>query len=189
MKVILLNGSPRVNGNTYASLLLVEKQLRAANIETEIIQLGKLFINGCKDCGRCRKLANRKCAYEDGLNPILEQVFQADGLVIGSPTYFSNVTSEVKAFIDRCGRVSNANGGLMKGHIGASVVAVRRAGGNFVYAAINFFFGIMSMPIATSTYWNMTLSRDIGDLAKDAEGIETFKNLGDNLAELVIKMR
>ena len=95
------------------------------------------------------------------------------------------LTAQTKAFIDRCGYVSGANGGLLRHKVGAPVVAVRRAGGNIVYAAINFFFGIAEMPIATSTYWNMTLSLAPGDVLNDGEGVRTFHNLGKNMAWMV----
>jgi len=112
----------------------------------------------------------------------------ADGIIIGSPTYFSNVTTEVKALIDRCGFVSKANGGLLRNKVGASVISVRRAGSNFVYSAINFFFGISEMVIASSNYWNMTLSVLPGDIQKDQEGILTFKTLGKNMAHVMKKL-
>ena len=187
--VILINGSPRKNGNTMEALRIVGSQLELHGICTEYIQLGGMRLSGCQACGACKILKNGHCSIDDGLNEILDKVWNADGLVLGSPTYFSNVTTEVKAFIDRCGYVSNSNGRILSGKIGAPVVAVRRAGSNFVYAAINYLFGISNMPIATSSYWNMTLSLNPGDIANDEEGIVTFKTLGENMADMIKKLR
>lgn len=189
MKVIAINGSPRKNGNTYGGLKIVCNTLEKEGIETEILQLGGKRYSGCISCGRCRVNRNSRCAIEDdGMNAILEKMYVADGILIGSPVYFGNVTTEVKALIDRAGLVSIANGGLLKRKVGASVIAARRAGSNFAYSAINFLFGISEMITPNSSYWNMTLSRDIGDLEKDAEGIRTFENLGTNMAWLLKKV-
>ncbi len=188
--VLAINGSPRKNGNTRRALEIAGEKLAARGIRVEHIQLGGLRVRGCQACGWCRSHPEKRCAFDDdGMNEILGRVWEADGLLIGSPTYYSNLTTETKAFIDRCGFVSGANGGLLKGKIGAPVVSVRRAGGNVTYASINYLFGISQMPIATSSYWNMTLSRDIGDIENDAEGIRTFETLGDNMAEMILKLR
>ncbi len=189
--VVAINGSPRKNGNTRRALEIAGGRLEAHGIRVEHIQLGGLRVRGCQACMWCRTHPDKKrCAFDDdGMNEILARVWEADGLLVGSPTYYSNLTTETKAFIDRCGYVSGANGGLLKGKIGAPVVSVRRAGGNVTYASINYLFGISQMPIATSSYWNMTLSRDIGDIENDAEGIRTFETLGDNMAEMILKLR
>lgn len=188
--VLAINGSPRKNGNTKRALMIAGERLEQHGICVEHVQLGGLRVRGCQACNWCRKNPEKRCFYDDdGMNEILARVWEADGLLIGSPTYYSNLTTETKAFIDRCGYVSGANGGLLKGKIGAPVVSVRRAGGNITYTAINFLFGISQMPIATSSYWNMTLSRDIGDIENDEEGIRTFETLGDNMAEMIKKLR
>ncbi len=191
MKVIAFNGSPRQNGNTAQSLQIVLAELAKEGIETEIIQLGGRKVFGCLACGKCREMQNNRCVRQDDeMNSFIEKMQEADGILIGSPTYFSNVSTEVKALIDRCGFVSKANGGnLLRGKIGAPVVAVRRAGSTFVYSAINFFFGIAEMPIATSSYWNMTLALEPGEVQKDEEGIQTFRTLGKNMAKLLKQTR
>ena len=191
MKVIAFNGSPRQNGNTAQSLQIVLAELAKEGIETEIIQLGGRKVFGCLACGKCREMQNNRCVRQDDeMNSFIEKIQEADGILIGSPTYFSNVSTEVKALIDRCGFVSKANGGnLLRGKIGAPVVAVRRAGSTFVYSAINFFFGIAEMPIATSSYWNMTLALEPGEVQKDEEGIQTFRTLGKNMAKLLKQTR
>lgn len=185
MKVIALNGSPRANGNTMAGLEVMKDILEKEGIETEIIQLGGHTFAGCRACNGCFKMKNNHCTTEDGMNEIIEKVFEADGLIIGSPSYFSNVTTEVKAFIDRCGYVAMANGNPLRRKVGASVVPARRAGSNFVYSAINFFYGINEMTIASSSYWNMSLALKRGDLLKDEEGVTTFETLADNMSFLI----
>jgi len=189
MYVVALNGSPRPNGNTAQSLKIVLEQLEKEGIRTEMIQLGGKQIFGCKACMQCRDRKEPRClGRDDELNPILEKVFQADGLLIGSPTYFSNMTPEVKAFIDRCGYVARSGNNLLKRKVGAAVVAARRAGSNFVFSSINLFFGITEMITVGSSYWNMTLAQAPGDVQKDEEGIETFQTLGENMAWLLHKL-
>lgn len=189
MKVIALNGSPRKEGNTAQALQIVLAELAKEGIETELLQLGGRKVFGCLACRKCSELKNNRCVRQDDeMNTFIGKALQADGIIIGSPTYFSNVTSEVKAFIDRCGIVARANGNPLKGKVGAAVVSVRRAGSNFVYSAINFFFGITEMIVPGSNYWNVTVSRDPGDIQKDEEGIETFKTLGKNMAWLLKKL-
>lgn len=191
MKVVAFNGSPRVNGNTAQSIQIVLDELAKEGIETEMVQLGGRKVFGCLACGKCGEIKNNRCVRKDDeMNTFIQKIEEADGIIIGSPTYFSNVSTEVKALIDRCGYVSKANdGALLRGKVGTSVVSVRRAGSTFVYSAINFFFGIAEMVICSSSYWNMTLSRDPGDVLKDSEGIETFQTLGKNMAKLVRQVR
>lgn len=189
MKVVAFNGSPRRNGNTAQSLKIVLDELEKEGMETELVQLGGRKVFGCLACGKCRVNKDGKCARKDDeMNELMEKMFSADGVIIGSPTYYSNVTSEVKALIDRCGYVSGANGGLLRRKIGAAVVVARRAGTNFSYAAINFFFGISEMIIPGSTYWNMVLARDPGEVQNDEEGKRTLSNLGKNMAWLLKKI-
>ncbi|EGO62532.1 flavodoxin family protein [Acetonema longum] len=191
MKVVAFNGSPRANGNTAQSIQMVLAELKSEGVDTEVIQLGGRKVFGCLACGKCFELQNNRCVRQDDeMNGFIQKIQEADGIIIGSPTYFSNVSAEVKALIDRSGFVNKANGGgLLRGKIGASVVAVRRAGSTFVYSAINFYFGIAEMIIPSSSYWNMTLSLEPGDAQKDEEGIETFKTLGKNMAFTLKKLR
>jgi len=187
MKVVAFNGSPRINGNTAQSIQIVLAELNKAGIETEFVQLGGKRVFGCLACGKCAENKDNRCVRtDDEMNTFIEKMQQADGIIIGSPTYFSNVSTEVKALIDRAGFVSKANGGeILRGKVGASVVSVRRAGATFVYSAINFFFGIAEMVVPASSYWNMTLALEPGDVQKDAEGIQTFQTLGKNMAKLL----
>lgn len=189
MKVVAFNGSPRANGNTAQAIEIVLEELRKEGIETEMVQLGGRKVFGCLGCRKCFEAKNNRCVRQDDeMNTFIEKIVSADGVIIGSPTYFSNVTTEVKALIDRCGYVARANTGMLKGKVGASVVAVRRAGSNFVYSAINFFFGISEMIVPGSSYWNMTVAREAGDIQKDEEGIRTFQTLGKNMAWLLKKI-
>ncbi|HEY3424615.1 MAG TPA: flavodoxin family protein [Negativicutes bacterium] len=187
MKVVAFNGSPRSKGNTAQSLQIVLAELEKEGIETEFIQLGGRKVFGCLACGKCWETKDNHCIrQDDDMNTFIQKMIEADGIIIGSPTYFSNVSTEVKALIDRCGFVAKANdGNMLRGKVGASVVAVRRAGSTFVYSAINFFFGIAEMAIASSSYWNMTLALNPGDVQQDEEGIQTFQTLGKNMAKLL----
>jgi len=189
MLVVALNGSPKPNGNTAQSLKIVLQELEKEGIQTELLQLGGKPIFGCKVCGKCAQSKDRSCpGHDDELNPILQRVFEADGILIGSPSYFSNMTPEVKAFIDRCGIVNGANGRLLTRKVGAAVVAARRAGTNFVFSSINLFFGITEMITVGSSYWNMTLAHKPGNVQQDEEGIRTFQTLGKNMAWLLKKI-
>ena len=189
MKVVAFNGSPRKNGNTYHALKTVCQVLEQNGIETEIVQVGGKLLWGCQGCNSCRENPEHRCILEDdGMNGFFDKMVEADGILIGSPVYYGNVSTETKALIDRCGMLAGANGAALKRKVGAPVIAVRRAGSNFTYAAINYFFGISQMIIPTSRYWNMTLALNEGDYEKDAEGIETFRVLGENMAWLLKKL-
>jgi len=191
LKVIAFNGSPRVNGNTAQSLQIVLGELEKEGIETEFIQLGGRKVFGCLACEKCWETKDNRCIRQDDeMNTFIQKMIEADGIIIGSPTYFSNVSTEVKALIDRCGFVAKANGGdILRGKVGAAVVSVRRAGATFTYSSINFFFGIAEMVMPSSSYWNMTLSLNPGDVKQDKEGIETFQTLGKNMAKLLKQVR
>jgi multimeric flavodoxin WrbA len=189
MKVVAFNGSPRVGGNTEQAIKLVFEELHKQGIETELIQLGGRKVYGCLACGKCREKKDNRCVRtDDDMNIFIQKIFEADGIILGSPVYFSNVSTEIKALIDRCGFVAKANGDPLKGKVGVGVIAVRRAGATFTYAAINMFFGISQMIIPCSSYWNMTLALQPGDIQNDAEGIRTFKTLGQNMAHLMKKL-
>jgi multimeric flavodoxin WrbA len=191
LKVIAFNGSPRINGNTKQSLQIVLAELEKEGLETELIQLGGRKVFGCLACRKCRETKNNRCIRQDDeMNNFIQKMIEADGIIIGSPTYTSNVSTEVKALIDRCGFVNKANGGdILHGKVGAAVVSVRRAGATFTYSAINFFFGTAEMIIPSSSYWNMTLSCNPGDVQQDEEGIQTFRILGKNMAKLLKQVR
>jgi len=189
MKVIALNGSPRTNGNTSILIEAVLAELRKEGIETEQIQLGGKRIHGCTACMKCFENQNQRCAVgNDMLNDVVEKMIEADGIIIGSPTYFSNVTAEVKALIDRAGLVAIANGHILKRKIGVAVVAVRRAGSTDTFDAINKFFFINQMIVPGSVYWNMGIGLAEGDVNGDEEGMNTMQILGENMAWLLRKV-
>jgi multimeric flavodoxin WrbA len=188
MKVVAFNGSPRKEGNTFHSITMVLDEIRKEGIETEVIQLGGIEIRGCRACFKCFEKKDRQCIQKDALNSFVQKMIEADGIIIGSPTYFANVSTEVKALIDRAGLVSRANDYLFKRKVGAAVVAVRRAGGTDVYSSINYFFGIGQMIIPGSSYWNLGFGRTPGEVLNDAEGIVTFRDLGQNMAWLLKKL-
>jgi len=188
MKVVAFNGSPREKGNTYHCLQIVLDVLQKEGIHTEYIQLGGSDIKACRACYKCFEKKNKKCIQKDGFNLLMERMIDADGIIIGSPTYFANVSPEVKALIDRAGLVAIANDYLLKRKVGAAVVAVRRAGATHVYSGINYFFGINHMIIPGSSYWNLGVGYDPGDVLKDKEGVGTFRDLGENMAWVMEKL-
>jgi len=188
MKVVGFNGSPRKDGNTSHCIRAVFSELEKEGIETELLQLGSADIKGCRACYKCFERKDRRCIQDDELNSFVEKMIGAEGIVIGSPTYFSNVSTEVKALIDRAGLVARANDHLLKRKVGAAVVAARRAGATHVYSSINFFFGIGQMIVPGSSYWNIAFGRNPGEVLNDAEGMATFKDLGENMAWLLKKL-
>jgi multimeric flavodoxin WrbA len=189
MKVVVFNGSPRSDGNTSLCLKMVMDELKSAGIEIEYIWMGMDKIQGCISCYQCAKNKDKKCGVKtDKLNEYLEKMIEADGIILGSPTYFADMTARMKALIERAGLVSKMNDELLKHKVGASVVAVRRAGATHVFSSMNYFFLINQMFVVGSSYWNLGIGLNPGDVLKDTEGKETFKNLGKNMAYLLQKL-
>ena len=189
MKAVLFNGSPRKNGNTFEMLKSVSEILNKHNIETEIVQIGGKPVRGCLACGSCFKSEDKRCVQKDDLNDNFVKMLEADAIILGSPTYYADLTPETKALIDRCGFLNTANGGPLKRKLGAAGVAVRRAGSIHVFDSINHFFLINQMIIPGSSYWNMSLARTFGDYEKDEEGVKTMKTLGENIVWLLEKIK
>ncbi len=188
MKVVAINGSPRKGGNTDLLLREVLKPIEKKGIEVEIIQLGGKDVKGCIACGKCHKKGDGRCHISNKfLNECIEKMVKADGIILGSPVYFGNVSTELKALIDVAGYATRS-GMLLRRKVGAAVVAVRRAGELFTFDAINHFFLINEMIVPGSTYWNVAIGRDKGDVLQDKEGMETMKNLGGNMAWLLEKL-
>ena len=186
MKVIAFNGSPRKNGNTAILTGYVLRELEAEGIETELVQFAGQSIRGCMACLKCQENRDRRCIQKrDIVNDCIQKMIEADGIILGSPTYFADLTAEMKALIDRGGYVARANGDLFRRKVGAAVVAVRRAGSIHVLDSINHFFTINQMIIPGSSYWNLGIGRAIGDVESDEEGIQTMKTLGQNMAWLL----
>jgi len=189
MKVLAINGSPREGSNTEIMIRKVFEPLEAAGIETELIQIGGKSIRGCLACNKCAEMQNSTCVItEDPINKIIQKMKEADGIIIGSPTYFTDVTAELKAFIDRTGYVSLRNGGFLKHKVGTAVVAVRRGGALHVFDTINHFFQINQMFIVGSTYWNMAYGLKTGDVNQDEEGMANMTNIGESMSFLLNKL-
>ena len=186
MKVTAFNGSPRRNGNTSLLISHVFEGLEKEGIATELVQVGGEKIHGCVACYQCFNRKDRRCAVNDDIiNDCVEKMLESDGIIIGSPTYFAALTPETKALMDRCGMVSRANGDMFRRKAGAAVVSVRRAGAIHVFDAINHFFTIGQMIIPGSSYWNIGIGRNIGDVEQDEEGVRTMQALGENMAWLL----
>jgi multimeric flavodoxin WrbA len=189
MKVIGFNGSARKDGNTATLINCVLGQLQKEGIETELFQLAGKKIRGCISCFKCFENKDQRCSVKDDvLNECIEKMLEAEGIILGSPTYFTDVTTEMKALIDRAGFVAKANEDMLKRKIGAAVVAVRRAGSIHVFDTLNHFFFISQMIVPGSNYWNMGFGLDKGEVEKDEEGMQTMKVLGENMAWLLKKI-
>ncbi|HPE76094.1 MAG TPA: flavodoxin family protein [Draconibacterium sp.] len=190
MKVVAFNGSPRRKGNTEILIGEVFKILQKEGIETEMIQLGNKLVHGCTACGKCREIQDGKCHIKnDHLNFCIEKMVEADGILIGSPVYFADVTPEIKALIDVAGYVTRANNHLLKRKIGAAVIAVRRGGALHAFETINNFFLISQMIVPGSSYWNFVFGRNPGEVLNDEEGMQTIKTLAENMAWLLKKVK
>lgn len=190
MKVVAFNGSARKDGNTAILIRRVLEVLEKEGVETELIQLAGEQIHGCIACGTCRKIKNKECKIvNDNVNIYIKKMVEADGIILGSPTYFSMMSSEMKALIDRAGFVAKSNSDMFKRKVGAAVVAVRRAGGIPTFDGINHFFLISQMIIPGSSYWNVGIGLNKGDVEKDVEGLATMDDLGRNMAWLLKKLK
>ncbi|MFW9772695.1 MAG: flavodoxin family protein [Candidatus Heimdallarchaeota archaeon] len=187
MKVVLFNGSPRKEGNTYHCLSILMETLEEEGIECDYVWIGMEKLQGCTACLKCIDNNDQKCVLPgDKMNDYIQKMLEADGIIIGSPTYFSNMTTSTKALIERAGYATGRN---LKNKVGAAVVAVRRAGANHVFSSINFFFLIKEMIVVGSTYWNMAIGKKPGEVLNDEEGMETFKNLAKNIAYVIKKLK
>jgi len=190
MKVIAFNGSARKNGNTAILIREVFSGLEDEGIATEMVQLAGKTIRGCTACGKCFENRDKRCAIDnDFANECIEKMVEADGIILASPTYFADVTAEIKTLIDRAGYVSRANPDILRRKIGAAIVAVRRTGAIHAFDTLNHFFLISEMIVPGSSYWNIGIGRAIGDVKQDEEGMETMRILGRNMAWLLKKTR
>jgi multimeric flavodoxin WrbA len=189
MKVVAFNGSARKDGNTAILIRHVFRELEKQEIETEMVQLSGSRIHGCIACMKCFENKDQRCSVKNDIaNSCIEKMLDADGIILGSPTYFANVSTEMKALIDRAGMVSRANSDMLARKAGAAVVAARRAGAIHVFNSINHFFFIGQMIVPGSSYWNLGMGRQKGEVEKDDEGIKTMKDLGRNMAWLLEKI-
>lgn len=186
MKVIAFNGSPNKKGNTYQAIRMVADELEKEGIETEIIHIGNKDIKGCIACNKCVENRNEKCILPDNVvNQCIQKIKDADGIIIGSPVYYSAIAGSMKSFLDRFFYVADANGGMLRHKVGASVVAVRRAGGIPVFNQLNNYINYSEMLMPSSNYWNVIAGTTPGEALKDEEGKQIMRVLGRNMAWLM----
>ena len=190
MKTIAINGSARKAGNTSLLIEEVFKVLRADGIETEQISLAGQQIRGCVNCLQCRVNLDKRCVLKDDIvNECIAKMIDADIIILASPTYFTDITPELKAVIDRAGRVAKANSDMFQYKIGAGLIAVRRAGAIHAFDTLNHFFLIEQMIVPGANYWNIGIGTEAGDVLQDKEGLKTMQVLGTNIAWLAKKVR
>jgi multimeric flavodoxin WrbA len=189
MKVVAFNGSARKDGNTAILINYALKELQQEGVDTELIQFAGHSIPGCNACMRCFQTKDEKCVIEDDIvNDCIARMIAADGIILGSPTYFADLTPEMKALIDRAGFVARANDNMLRRKVGAAIAVARRAGAIHTFDSINHFFLITQMIIPGSLYWNIGIGKDKGEVEKDDEGIQIMKTLGQNMAWLLKKL-
>jgi multimeric flavodoxin WrbA len=190
MKVVAFNGSSRRNGNTASLLRRVLAELEAEGIQTELVQLAGKRFAGCTGCLRCAETLDDRCSgiKDDGLNECIEKMLAADGILIGSPTYYANCTATTQALMERAGYATRKNGNPLARKVGAAVIAVRRGGAIHAFDSINHWFQINEMILIGSSYWNIGIGRDVGDVEKDEEGLTTMSNLGRTMAWALKKL-
>lgn len=183
MHVVAINGSPKAEGNTYQALKLVAAELEQAGISCEIIQVGHQAIHGCTACVKCVEHKNERCVIRsDAVNEVLQKMKQADGIILGSPVYFSGIAGAMKCFLDRSFYTSSANGNLFRGKVGAAVVAVRRSGGTATFDQLNHYLNYAEMFLPASNYWNIIHGAAPGEVLQDEEGVQIMRILGKNFA-------
>ncbi len=189
MKVVAINGSARADGNTAILLRAVLAELDSEGIETELVQLAGKKVHGCTACMKCREAQSRQCeGLRDFGNECIALMDEADGILLGSPVYFADISPEIKAVIDRSGYVARGNGHMFARKVGAGVVAVRRAGAMHALDSINHFFLISQMVIPGSSYWNLGIGGPLGAVESDEEGFRTMADLGRNMAWVMKKL-
>ena len=180
MKVLMLNGSPKLNGNTAIALDEMAKVFALENVETETVHVGNKNIRGCLSCNGCAKKG--KCVIDDGVNEIAEKLAEADGLVVASPVYYASANGTLISCLDRLFYSSHCD---LRMKVGASVAVARRGGCSATYDELNKYFTISGMPVASSQYWNSVHGAAPGQAAEDAEGLQTMRTLARNMTFLM----
>jgi multimeric flavodoxin WrbA len=186
MKVIGIVGSPRKGGNTEFLTTHTLRAISEEGLDTELIRLAGLDIRPCNACMACRE--EEVCPLEDDMFPIYLKMKEADGIVLSSPVYFGSATAQIKALMDRTGYMSLAHGKPFSGKVGGALVVARRAGKNFTFAQLTYWFQILGFFIPGSSYWNVAIARDKGEVEHDEEGLRTAWNFGKNMAFLIKKL-
>ncbi|MCP4643235.1 MAG: flavodoxin family protein [bacterium] len=189
MKAVAVCGSPREGGNTETLLKRCLDGLEAGGASGELVRLRDHSIRGCVGCGKCWKMGNMRCVVEDDFNTVFPKLVEADIIIVGSPVYFGSATPELMALLDRAGYVARGNGNPFSRKLGGPVVVARRAGQNFTYAQLMYWFTINDMIVAGSTYWNVAFGRAAGDVVEDTEGLQTVDRFVENLVWLAEKTR
>ena len=183
MNVLAVNGSPRPEGNTARLLRTACEALEREGISTETFQLGGQAVRGCTACYKCAENQDGRCVLpDDAVTECTEKMKAADGILLGSPTYFADVTTEMKALVDRAGFACRTGGDLLRRKVGAAVVAVRRGGAVHAFDTLNHFFLIGQMIVPGSIYWNLGIGLKPGEVEGDDEGLRTMRTLGENMA-------
>lgn len=190
MKVVAFNGSTRKDGNTAILLRRVLAELEAEGIETELVQLHNRRFAGCTACLKCGETKDNTCSglKDDGMNACIEKIVAADGILIGSPTYYANCTTNTQALMERAGYATRKSGNPLARKVGAAVVAARRGGAIHAFDSINHWFQINEMILVGSSYWNIGMGREPGDVENDAEGLATMATLGRTMAWALKKL-
>ena len=190
MKAVVVCGSPRVKGNTQMILESACEVLEEKGVDSEIVLLHDKFIKPCTACEKCKQLRDRTCSIkDDDFHLVLEKMIEADAFIIGTPVYFGCATSQTTSLLHRVGYVARQNNHFLKGKVGGPVVVARRAGHNFTYAQLVFFFTINGMIVPGSTYWNIAFGRKKGEVVEDEEGMTTVRTFAANVADLLYKLK
>jgi multimeric flavodoxin WrbA len=187
MRAIAVTGSPRKNGNTEILTRHALNAMEEEGLTTELISLAGLDIKPCMACGMCTK--EERCPIQDDLLPIYLKMKAADAIILASPVYFGSATAQIKSFMDRAGYIAHWNGKAFQGKVGGALVVARRAGQNFTFAQLNYWFQVLGFYTPGSTYWNIAFGRDRGEVEHDEEGLRTAVHFGKNVAFLVKKVR
>jgi multimeric flavodoxin WrbA len=189
MKVLGISGSPRRGGNTDLLLHSALEVLAGEGLQTEFLSSADHPVRPCMACQGCFKSESPRCIQEDpAFEGLLEKFIAADGILVGSPVYFGSATPQTMALLDRGGYVARRHASVLRRKVGAAIVVARRAGQNFTFAQLNYFFLISEMIVPGSTYWNIAFGREKGEVANDSEGMQTVKTLAANMAWLMKKL-
>ena len=189
MKVLGISGSPRPGGNTDILIHTALGVLAEKGLETEFLSLAERPIKPCLACGGCSKSDKIQCVQPDeAFDGVVEKFAEAGGILIGSPVYFGSATPQTMSMLGRVGYVARRHPQLLRRKVGAAIVVARRAGRNFTFAQLNYFFLISEMIVPGSSYWNVAVGREKGEVQDDHEGMETIKTLARNMAWLMKKL-
>jgi multimeric flavodoxin WrbA len=183
MKVLAINGSSHVKGNTAYAISLITDELKKSGIESEVLTIGKELVHGCTGCGRCYRERDEKCVFEDDIvNDVFKKLKDVDGLILGSPIHYAGMSGVISTFLDRLFYLNGANGNVLRHKVGVAIGAVRRSGGIPAVNQLNKYLEYSEMIIPTSNYWNVIHGHKPGEALKDEEGVQIMRILGKNMA-------